>query len=143
MAHGLEADQQNESLIIGNMIHENFYNRSKKETEFGDSKFDVIKKDNGRLVVGEIKKSSRFMESARMQLLFYLYQLEKAGVKADGELLIPEEKKKESVIMDEISREQLNNVMEDITRIADYQIPPEPIKNKYCKKCAYAEFCWA
>ena len=143
LAHGMEADQQNDAMRIGNMIHENAYERSKKELEFGDSKFDVVKRENGRLVVGEVKKSSKFLESARMQLLFYLLQLEESGVEAEGELLFPEEKKKETVLLNSESRMQLRTMIEDIRAIAMLDTPPLPEKKNYCKKCAYAEFCWA
>ncbi len=143
LSHGLEADQQDDSMRIGNMIHENAYSRSRKEMEFGDSKFDVIRTDHGRLVVGEVKKSSRYVESSTMQLLFYLQQLEESGICAEGELLFPEEKKKERVLLNNENRRRLAFIVEDIKVIARLEKPPEPEKNHFCKKCAYGEFCWS
>lgn len=69
-------------------------------------KFDLFKSKGGSVIIGEIKKSSRHMESAKMQLLFYLYELEKAGVHATGQLLVPEERLRVDVILDEESREK-------------------------------------
>lgn len=143
LAHALEADQQDENMQIGNVIHENSYSRNSKEIGFNHSKFDVISKDNGKLIVGEMKKSSRFIESSRMQLLFYLKELSDNNIKAEGVLLFPDEKKREIVKLDDESKLKIENIIEDIYRIIKLKQAPIPVKNKYCNKCAYAEFCWA
>ncbi|SHO50572.1 CRISPR-associated protein Cas4 [Anaerocolumna xylanovorans] len=143
LAHGMEADQQDENMQMGNAIHETSYKRDSKEVEFAGSKFDVISKENGKLIVGEIKKSSKYLESAKMQLLFYLMELEESGIYAEGELLFPEEKKKETVILTEDTRKQLKQVIEDIKRIAVMPLPMMANRIKYCKNCAYSEFCWS
>lgn len=143
LAHGLEADQQDENMQIGNVIHETSYGRNSKEVGFGHSKFDVISKGNGKLIVGEIKKSSRFTESSRMQLLFYLKELSDNDIEAEGALMFPDEKKKEVVKLDEDSKIKLESIIKDIKRIVNLEQAPPPVVIKYCKKCAYAEFCWA
>ena len=143
LAHGIEADQQDDNMQMGNAIHEASYKRESKEIEFADSKFDVISRKNGKLVVGEMKKSSRYIESAKMQLLFYLLELEDAGIHAEGELLFPEEKRKETVILDDESKEKLKEVTEGIGNIVDMSLPQPANHIKYCKKCAYSEFCWS
>lgn len=143
LAHGIEADQQDENMQMGNVIHESSYQRDSKEIQFKDSKFDVISKDNGKLVVGEIKKSSKYLESAKMQLLFYLKELEESGISAEGVLMFPDEKKRETVVLDDESKKKLENIVSDIERIVSMEKPPEPFRINFCKKCAYAEFCWA
>lgn len=143
LAHGIEADQQDENMQMGNVIHEMVYKRESKEVLLEHSKFDVLSKENGKLIVGEIKKSSRYIDSSRMQLLFYLKELEDKGVIAEGALLFPEEKKKESVILDSQSREKLEEVIDGITAVISADRAPVPVRIKYCKNCAYAEFCWA
>lgn len=143
LAHALEADQQDENMQMGNVIHETSYSRNSKEIGFGHSKFDVISKDNGKLVVGEIKKSSRFIESSRMQLLFYLKELSDNNIIAQGVLMFPDERKREVVKLDEESKIKLENIIKDIERIVNLERAPSPVMIKYCKKCAYAEFCWA
>ncbi len=141
LAHGLEADQQNEKMQMGNAIHETTYRRDSKEIEFAGSKFDVISKENGKLIVGEIKKSSRFLKSARMQLLFYLMELKEAGIHAEGALMFPEEKRRETVILTEDTKKQILHIVEEIKIIADMDVPLPPVPIKYCKNCAYSEFC--
>jgi len=143
LAHALEADQQDENIQIGNVIHETSYNRNSKEIGFNNSKFDVISNNNGKLIVGEMKKSSRFIESSRMQLLFYLKELSDNNIDAEGVLLFPDEKKREIVKLDDESKLRIKNIIEDICRIINLEEAPIPAKNKYCNKCAYAEFCWA
>lgn len=143
LAHGMEADQQDDNMQIGNVIHETTYKRESKEIQFKNSKFDIISKDNEKLVIGEIKKSSKYIESAKMQLLFYLKELEENAILAEGVLMFPEEKKREKVILDSANKDKLNNVIADIEKIVSNENPPLPVKIHYCKKCAYAEFCWA
>ena len=143
LAHGIEADQEDDNIQLGNIIHETAYNRNTKEISFRNSKFDVISNEKGKIIVGEIKKSSRFLESAKMQLLFYLYELYQNGINAEGQLLIPEERKKEVVILDDDHIRLLESVIEDIHRIVNLETAPTPQKGKYCSKCAYSEFCWA
>ncbi len=142
-SRNLSGDQDNENLQIGKIIAEFTYKRNNKEVDIGGSKIDLIKIENGELVVGEVKKSSRFLESAEKQLLFYLLQLKEMGVNARGELLIPEEKEKIAVVLDAGSEEEIRAAMTDIEHIVEGQLPPQAVKIKYCRNCAYSEFCWA
>jgi len=78
-----------------------------------------------------------------MQLAFYLSELQQRGIKARGELRFPKEKKREEVVLDEQTERELDQTRREILRILYLSQPPLPAKNRYCKKCAYAEFCWA
>lgn len=139
----ISGDQDNENLIIGNIIGEFAYGRKEKELDIGGSRIDIITTENGNLVIGEIKKTSRFLESASKQLLFYLLQFKEMGFNARGELLIPEEKKKIPVQLDATNEQEIRAAIKDIKAIIASGRPPEPLKGKYCSKCAYSEFCWA
>lgn len=143
LAHAMEADQENDNIRLGNFIHEKSYNREKKEMAFGNNQFDIVYQKEGKLVVGEVKKSSRYLTSARMQLAFYLKKLMEAEIYATGEIRIPEEKKKEEIILDEETKDKLEQVEQEIVKIVNEEKPPIPVKNKYCKNCAYSEFCWS
>lgn len=143
LAHGIEADQENQDIQMGNVIHKTSYKREYKEVEFGHSKFDIISNENGKLIVGEMKKSSRFIESSKMQLLFYLKELYDNGIKAEGVLMFPDEKKRECVVLDDESKKKIEYIKKDILKIVNEEKVPSAQKIKYCKKCAYAEFCWA
>lgn len=141
--HNLSGDQDNENLVIGRIIEEFSYKREKKQVDLGNAKIDLLRTEDGQVIIGEVKKSSKFINSASRQLLFYLLQLKEMGIEARGELLIPEEKKKIEVVLDEARENEIKNAIEDIEKIASCEFPPEPVMIKYCRKCAYGEFCWA
>jgi len=142
MSHELNPEEDNPFLEIGRLIHEDSYKREKKEISVGNMRIDLIKKANGEVIIGEVKKSSRFEKSARMQLAFYLYRLKEKGINATGELLIPKEKKKISVELTLDVENELMEVFKKIREIISEEKPPEPVKNRYCSNCAYREFCW-
>ena len=100
-------------------------------------------REDGRLVLQEIKKSSRFLEAASLQLAFYLWVLEGEGVAATGEVLIPSERKRERVSLEEETRESLEEALEAIPTLVAQARPPKAEWLRYCKTCAYAEFCWS
>ncbi|QGP92360.1 hypothetical protein MGLY_17350 [Neomoorella glycerini] len=143
ISHQITPDADDGNLILGRFIGETSYNREKKELAIGSSKMDVYHFNNGEMVVGEVKKSSKYNQSARMQLAFYLKELHKRGIQARGELRFPQEKKKEEVILDEDTLAEIERVERDILRLVYLQQPPPPVKNRFCKKCAYSEFCWS
>lgn len=142
-AHSLSGDQDNENLVIGKIIGEETYKREKKEMNLGHVKIDLVRIEGESVIVGEIKKSSKFIESSSKQLLFYLLQLKEMGINARGELLIPEEKKKIHVLLDKKSETEILKAIDEIKQLAAAAEPPLPQKIKYCRKCAYSEFCWA
>ena len=139
----ISQDQGNDHLLIGRLIDGNSYSRDKKSVPFGANRFDVMRTEGTTLVIGEIKKSSKSIEAARMQLCHYLYELSLSGVDAKGVLMVPAEKRREEVIL---SQETINNLLElygYIREICGKENPPSPQWCRYCKGCAYAEFCWS
>lgn len=141
--HQIAADQDDENLDIGRFISEHSYKRDKKEVVIGNIKVDRVRKSGNDLIIGEVKKSSRYRKSSTFQLLYYLYSLSKMGIEAKGELLYPQEKRKESVELTDKNIEELENAIVGIRNLARQPIPPQPEKISFCKKCAYREYCWA
>lgn len=138
----IEPDEDNPHLELGRFISHSTYKRDKKEIRLENIAIDLSKLDDEKIVVGEVKKSSRSEEAAKMQLCYYLYVLRDYGIEAEGKLLFPKEKKKERVVLsDEIVRE-LESAMEEIKNIAVQETPPPVEKIRYCTNCAYREFCW-
>ena len=143
MSRNIVPDQKDTNIDIGKFIHETVYNRNKKEIEFGNVKFDIMFKNKNELVIGETKKTSKFQKASQMQLLYYLRELNKAGINAKGVLLYPEEKKR---IETELTKEkalELEQIEGAIKLIMDNEVPPPVIKNKYCRSCGYREYCYA
>lgn len=95
------------------------------------------------MVIGEVKKSSRAEKSARFQLLFYLYRLEQAGIKARGLLSFPEERRRVPVELGDEEREELEGIFTQIKKIVAMERPPVRDKTGYCGKCGYRGFCWS
>jgi len=60
----ITADQEDENIEIGRFIHENAYSREKKEIDFDNFKVDVADSIDGKIIVQEVKKSSKFKKSA-------------------------------------------------------------------------------
>ena len=143
LAHCIESDQTNDNIRLGNFIHENSYTRETKEVMIGGNKFDIISSKKGKIIVGEIKKTSKYLQSAKMQLAFYLKQLKELNIEAEGEILFPEERKKEKIQLTEKEIIELNKAEKEIKEIVKLEIAPKKEKCKYCKNCAYSEFCWA
>jgi len=72
MAHELEPDRDDARLEWGRFLGQMSYPRSRKrEINLPGMKLDIVESHGARIVVGEIKSSSRFVEATRMQMLFY------------------------------------------------------------------------
>lgn len=143
MSRQIVADQSDENMDWGRFLHEHSYSRDKKEIAWESIKIDALSNVKGQLVVAEVKKTSSYLTSAKMQVIFYLYNLKKAGVDAVGELRFPEEKRREAVVLDDAAEKKLMEAVQNIRRIIARESPPLPEKIKFCGKCAYREFCWA
>lgn len=143
MARHLVPDEDNPNIDLGRFIGEHTYRRNKKEITVDHIKLDILRKEKGQLVVGEVKKSSKYEKSATMQLAFYLMELREKGVDAVGELLFPKEKKKTRVEINDELIVQIENAKKEILKIVYQETPPLPQKINYCRNCAYAELCWS
>jgi CRISPR-associated exonuclease Cas4 len=143
MARQFNPNQEDNFLEIGRLIHENAYLKEKKEIETSHMKIDLIRKENGKVVVGEIKKSSKFLVPSKMQLLFYLYRLKQKGIILEGELLIPKEKKRIPISLTEEYEEELKRAIKEIKELNKKDLPPPAEKISFCRNCAYNEFCWS
>ena len=144
MIHQINPDEDDPNMDLGRFIHEMSYVRDKsKEISLGNIRLDIVRQDKEGLVIGEVKKSSKYAKSARMQLAFYLLELKERGIEAKGELLFPKEKKKEEVVLTEKVEWELREAMEAIRKLAEESRPPQARKIGLCRKCAYKEFCWA
>jgi CRISPR-associated exonuclease Cas4 len=142
-AHEVNPFADHDLLETGRIYDQFTYKREKDGITMDGMKIDLLRRGEGQTVVGEVKKSSAFLNAARMQLAYYLYRLRKEGIEAEGELLIPKEKKREKVRLDEALTRELEQAISEIQRIIDQERAPEAKKTRFCAKCAYAEFCWS
>lgn len=144
MVHQVNPDEDDPNMDLGRFIHEHSYpRRNVKELTIGHVKLDVLRYENGMPVIGEIKKSSKYLLSARMQLAFYLLELKRRGIAATGELLIPKEKKVEPVVLTPEIEQTVIDAEHSIRMMATALLPPPAKKIGLCGSCAYQELCWA
>ena len=143
MSRQINPDVDDDNMAWGRYLHEHAYEREKKELSFGGGKFDFVQNKDDQMIVVEVKKSNRYLKSATMQLLYYLFILKKQGVGSSGELRFPEKKIINKVELTPANEQELTDAIADIRSIIEQPIPPPSAKQKYCGKCAYAELCWA
>lgn len=144
MAHEILPDEDDPYLEIGRFLSTRSYPRARRrELSLPGIKIDLIESGKEGIVVVEVKKSSRFLEAARLQLLFYLAQLEEKGVRACGELRIPAERRRFLVKLDEEGKARLHEALRGLTVLVDQPLPPLPRRIPFCRRCAYRGFCWA
>ena len=143
MSRQIIPDQDHPFIEIGRLIDNESYDRDRKKIELEDMVIDLIKVKDESLLVGEIKKTSRAEESAKLQLAFYLYRLKEIGVIAKGVLLFPKERKRIPMELDAELEEKLKKMFRDIEAIIQNPLPPPARRIKYCTNCAYREFCWS
>ena len=143
MARQIVPEQENPYIELGRFINDTTYKRDKKQIHLESIIIDLAKLDDEKLVIGEVKKSSKFIDSARMQLCYYLYVLRDYGIEAEGDLLFPKEKKKEKVVLTDETVKELESTIKEIRAIVSQALPPPAVKIRYCANCAYNEFCWS
>ncbi|RKY63322.1 MAG: CRISPR-associated protein Cas4 [Candidatus Latescibacterota bacterium] len=143
MSRELIPDQDNSFLEIGRLVEENFYKRESKGFNVGNIKIDIVRKGSESILIGEVKKSSRYEKPAIMQLAFYLLKLKESGIKSEGEILIPKERKRIKVILTEEIETELKNTIREIEKIIQQDKPLPKERIKFCTNCAYREFCWS
>lgn len=143
MSRNLEPQQENPFIEIGRLLSQESYQRDKKEIHLENIVIDIVKTKDADIIIGEVKKSSKFLKSAMMQLAYYLLKLKKYGIDAKGELMFPKEKKKIAVTLTEEIEKELTKAQQEIKSIISMDMPPEPKKIKFCKSCGYQEFCYS
>src|SRR5690625_184128 len=94
-----------ERVQDGKILHERSYKRASKKELFIDERFKVDALDGE--YIREIKLSSKMSEADKYQLLFYLYQLKKRGLRRKGLVSYTKEKKTEEIILTEEDEKRL------------------------------------
>ena len=146
MSRQMSANQNDSFLEIGRLIDETTFKREKKKIYLAEfaAEIDFITLKNGNLFVAEIKKSSRTMASGIKQLKYYLYLLNKKGIKCKGVIKIPKEKISMTIELQEDDKVLIKNEIDEIEAfLSSGEKPPIPAKIPFCRKCAYFEFCWS
>lgn len=152
-SNGIQMEHTSDTVAEGKLIHETSYpQRAEKYTEITLSfpyengitlygKIDFY--DAKNKVVHEIKKSDKMEEAHEWQVKFYIYLLELneiQGVKAILEY--PKFRETKEILLTETDKTILKATITQIEKIVSNVNCPERINKKFCKKCAYYDFCY-
>ena len=138
--HHINPAQDHELLDLGRIVHEFSYKRDRKEI-FVDNllKIDLLRGE----LVAEVKRTSRHIRAARLQLAYYLYYLKnEKGLEFDGVLLFPKERKTEKVELTPELEGEVEGLMKEMMPVLKAEEPPRVKKIKHCKSCSFSELCW-
>lgn len=137
----INMEQNSELVSIGKIIDETTYAREKKGILIDNTvNIDFVK--NGA-VLHEVKKTKAIEEAGIWQIKYYMYYLEKRGVKnIEAQIDYPLLRETKEVFLEEEDREILENIEKNIAEIKNLEKPPEVLNAKFCKKCAYFDLCY-
>lgn len=143
MARQMEPEKSFDLLAEGRLNQEAHYKRATKEISLPGMRIDQVRREGDKLIVSEVKKSSRFLPATRLQLGYYLWRLDAEGMNASGEILVPAERKREEMELTSELRERIESTVAEIEALVESPQPPPARWISSCKRCAYAEFCWS
>ena len=144
-ANRINLEDNSEDVRIGRVLHD----IRAKDNKDSEVKYENIVLDKvTSKYVEEYKKSDSDPEAAKMQLLFYLKQLQDKGIEKEGKLIYEEKnnkagKKSEIVKLDDANLKKLNNCIQNIEKMLEKDKVPDVESDKKCKRCAYYEYCYS
>ncbi|MCM3716326.1 CRISPR-associated protein Cas4 [Alkalihalobacillus oceani] len=139
--HGIQMENESDQVLQGSVLHESAYPRLEKREVLIDNEFKIDSIDGE--FVREVKLSSRMRESDRLQMLFYLYQLQLRGVVKKGLISYTKERRTEEILLGPQEKLEIKAAIAEAYKVVEKQKPPGLKKLSYCKKCAYYSFCYA
>lgn len=137
----INMEQNSELVSIGKILDETLYTREKKNIMIDNTiNIDFIK--NGA-ILHEIKKTKSIEEAGIWQVKYYMYYLEKRGIKnIQAKIDFPLFRETKEITLEEEDKKVLDNIIQNIEKLAKTDKPPKPIDSKICKKCAYYDLCY-
>ena len=138
--NGISPYQDHPLLEEGKAIHSVHYLIKKSgHVSLENMIIDTMKRD----FVIEIKKSSRRIFPAKMQILFELFYLKhEKGIVKSGLLLIPEEKKSLKVELTEENERYVRRKIDEVLAVVSRDAPPRARRKSVCKSCSFYTFCY-
>jgi len=144
-SHFISQEEDSELTAIGKIIESLFFRDVKTKNIIVDSKIslDFVKR-SGKLIIYDVKKSSKLKAAHYYQMLYYLWYLKKIkGIEnVEGRITYPTERKIEKIKLTEDKEKEIEDILAKIKEIVTSPKPPLPVYKKYCRKCAYFELCF-
>ena len=137
----ISANQDDENILMGKALAE-IKEENLHQFPFSNLKFDRIGKQRGHYLVTEYKKSIKNPEGAKMQLLFYMYLLQKTLKLKEINGKIISGKKVIYVEGSPKNFEKLESLLKEIKDFLQTSSPPLSKKIVFCKSCGYRDYCF-
>lgn len=143
-ANNVNFEQTSDIVYDGKLIHEDSYSmRSSKYEEIEIDGIKVDYYDTKNKVIHEIKRSNKIEQAHEWQLKYYMYVFEQHGVTdVKGVLEYPTLRKTQSVVLSDVDRDRIKEIIADIDKIISSEECPPLQKKGICKSCSYYEFCF-
>lgn len=140
MSRGIDIDRSTPNIQRGSHTDETSYRDSRRSFTIDDRiSLDVL--DDGDVM--EVKVSSTLEKPPRMQLLYYLWYLDRIyGVEKSGVLAYPRERSREQVELTQEAAISVEETLGGIIDVVESESPPPLEKKPYCDACLYQDICW-
>lgn len=136
----ISANQEDDNIAMGKALAE-IKEEQLHQFPFSNLKFDKVGKERGHYLVTEYKKSMSNPEGAKMQLLFYMWQLKTAlklkeinGKVISGRTVIFVEGSEANMAM-------MEQLIAEVSAFLSTPTPPPFKEIKFCKGCGYRDYC--
>ena len=143
-ANGINMEQESDLVYEGKLVHESAY--PQRTSKYEEVEIDGIKVDYydaKRKVIHEIKKSNKVDHAHEWQLKYYMYVFEQHGITGvTGILEYPLLRKTEEIVLSDVDREEIRQMMSGISDVIAQPTCPPLAKKGICKNCSYFEFCY-
>jgi len=139
----LTRENESDLVALGTFLQENTYTRREKDVLIDQKiSIDFIRKGS-KIILNETKKSPSLEKAHVYQMLYYLYYLKRIkDVNAEGLISYPTKRSVKRVVLLPEHEKEMEIILAEIKKILSSPLPPKPEKKKYCRKCAYFEFCF-
>ncbi len=139
-AHGVQMEQGHDRVKMGKLVHQESYQRRKKELNIDDRIVIDWRKDD---VIHEVKLTDKMEAAHEMQLLYYLYYLKRKGVEGlRGQIDYPKLRETKTVELTAEREQDIEHALREMEQIVVSPQAPRVVWMKICGSCAYAELCW-
>ena len=138
---GIQMETESDRVRLGKLVHENSYERRKKEISVDDK---IVLDWQADGVVHEVKLTDRMEEAHEFQLLYYLFFLKQKGVEnLKGRIDYPKLRQTKEIELTEESEARLKEAIGEMCEITAQEVPPDVEYMRICRACSYAELCWS
>ncbi len=137
----IHADQWDENIKMGKALAE-IKEEQLHDFPFSNLKFDKIGKERGHYTVTEYKKSMSNPEGAKMQLLFYMWQLKTSlKLKVINGKVFSGRTTHFFIEGNEANMKMMEELIEEISQFLEQSTPPPFKEIKFCNGCGYRDYC--